>query len=264
MDDLWKVIGELAATLHMDRIVSISDAIRGLKDVEDFERSRSAFGPNAEQERIDRLRAAWSKSPDIGPAEIAAAFRGAAEVATLLDGSGAIELVWTGPKTGLIPTRRTEQVILEVINSAKYDIFLVTYVFYKASSIVEALNAAVDRGVVVSILLESSIEHGGAVKGDGVKIMAEAVPGATIYIWDRGAKRSEGDALSASVHAKCAVADRRLAFITSANLTSAALERNMELGLLIRRGSVPERLQSHLNALVTTKMIKKWKGQWID
>ncbi len=188
MDDLWKVIGELSSTLHVDRIVLISDAIRGLKGVEDFERSRSAFGPNADQERIDRLHAAWSEAPGIGPAEIAAAFRGAAEVATLLDGSGAIELVWTGPKTGLIPTRRTEQVILEVINSAKQEVFLVTYVFYRAPSIVDALNAAIRRGVKVGILLESSSEHGGAIKGDSVKSMSEAVPDAAIFIWDPSAK----------------------------------------------------------------------------
>jgi len=64
--------------------------------------------------------------------------------------------------------------------------------------------------------------------------------------------------MSASVHAKCAVADSRLAFITSANLTSAALERNMELGLLLRGGTVPDRLHAHLAALVTTKVVKQW------
>lgn len=259
MDDLWKVIGELAATLHADRISSIADAMSQLKSVEGFERAKHAFGPNADQERVERLRCAWEDAPGVGPAEIAAAFRGAAEVAALMDGSGAIELVWTGPKTGLIPTRRTEQVILEVIESAKDDVFLVTYVFYKASSIVEALNAAVGRGVNVSVLLESSTEHGGAIKGDSVKAMAEAVPGANIYVWDAAAKQPDGDSLSATVHAKCAVADKKLAFITSSNLTSAALERNMELGLLLRGGTVPERLRSHLAALVTTTIIKEWR-----
>jgi phosphatidylserine/phosphatidylglycerophosphate/cardiolipin synthase-like enzyme len=112
--------------------------------------------------------------------------------------------------------------------------------------------------VSVNILLESSTEHGGSVKGDSVKTMAEAVPGATILVWDSVAKKPEGSALSASVHAKCVVADRRLAFITSANLTSAALERNMELGLLLRGGTVPDRLRSHLAALVTTKIIREW------
>ena len=259
MDDLWKMIGELAATLHTDRIASIADAVLRLKTVDEFDRAIPAFGPNVDHDQVECLRTAWAAAPRIKPSEIAAAFRGAAQVAALMDGSGAIELVWTGPKTGLIPTRRTEQVILEAIDSAKDDIFLATYVFYKASSIVDALNAATSRGVDVNILLESSSEHGGAIRGDSVKTMADAVPGATIYVWDPVAKKSEGDALSASVHAKCAVADNRLAFITSANLTSAALERNMELGLLIRGGSVPERLQSHLNALITTKMIKKWK-----
>lgn len=258
MDDLWKVIGELAATLHADRIASIADAILHLKTVDEFDRARQAFGSNADQERVERLRTSWAAAPGIGPSEIAAAFRGAAEVTVLMDGSGAIELVWTGPKTGLIPTRRTEQVILEVIDSAKDDVFLVTYVFYKASSIVDALNTAVGRGVGVNVLLESSIEHGGAVKGDSVKTLAEAVPGARIYIWNPAAKKSDGDALSASVHAKCAVADMKMAFITSANLTSAALERNMELGILIRGGNVPSRLRAHLEALATTKVIRKW------
>lgn len=194
----------------------------------------------------------------MSPSEIAAAFRAVAEAAALMDRNGAIELVWTGPETGLIPTRRTEQVILEVIDSAMSDVFLVTYVFYQASSIVRALNAAVDRGVSVSVLLESSSERGGTVRGDSARNMARAVPGATIYVWDPAAKGTPEDTLSASVHAKCAVADRKLAFITSANLTSAALERNMELGLLIRGGDVPNRLRSHLQALTTTKIIKKW------
>jgi phosphatidylserine/phosphatidylglycerophosphate/cardiolipin synthase-like enzyme len=35
------------------------------------------------------------------------------------------------------------------------------------------------------------------------------------------------------MHAKAAVADSSTAFLTSANLTEAALERNMELGVLI-------------------------------
>ncbi len=258
MNDLWKVIGELATALHVDRIASIADAILKLRTVDEFERARKAFGPNADHERVERLRASWAAAPGIGPSEIAAAFRGAAEVATLMDSSGAVELVWTGPKTGLIPTRRTEQVLLEVIDSAKVDIFLVSYVFYRASSIVDALNAAVGRGVSANILLESSTEHGGAVKGDSVTAMAEAVPGSIIYIWDPAAKKAEGDSLSASVHAKCAVADSRLAFITSANLTSAALERNMELGLLLRGGTVPDRLRLHLAALATTKVIKEW------
>jgi len=89
--------------------------------------------------------------------------------------------------------------------------------------------------------------------------MHAAVPGASIYVWDSFAKKPDADSLSAVVHAKCAVADGRLAFVTSANLTPAALERNMELGLLIRNGTIPDRLSAHLEALATTKVIKLWE-----
>ncbi len=260
MDEVWKAVGALAAALHRDRIRAVADAFERLGSVEEFERARAAFGPNVDAARVERLRASWAAAPRVTAAEISAAFKGAAELASLLDDAAAIELVWTGPSTGLIPTRRTEQVLLEVIDSAASDLFLVSYVFYRASSIVEALNDAVQRGVRVRILMESSVEQGGAVRGASAGPLAEAVRGAIVYVWDPAERKHDGDAPSASVHAKCAVADRRLAFITSANLTSAALERNMELGVLIRGGTVPDRLQAHLEALAATRIITRWIG----
>ena len=48
------------------------------------------------------------------------------------------------------------------------------------------------------------------------------------------------------------------AFITSANLTSAALDRNMELGVLFRGGLTPKTLRAHLGTLVTTQIVTPW------
>jgi phosphatidylserine/phosphatidylglycerophosphate/cardiolipin synthase-like enzyme len=58
------------------------------------------------------------------------------------------------------------------------------------------------------------------------------------------------------MHAKCAVADRRLAFVTSANLTGAAMTDNMELGLVVRGGDVPKRISNHFDALIGTGTLK--------
>jgi len=52
------------------------------------------------------------------------------------------------------------------------------------------------------------------------------------------------------MHVKAAVADSRVAFLTSANLTEAALERNMELGALIRGGPLPASIDRLIDALV--------------
>jgi len=256
--DLWKAVAELTTATHADRIAAVADAVATLASVAQFERLRHAFGPNVDQALVNRFRSCWQAAPEVPPQAVSAAFRASVHVVAMMETRGALELVWTGPKTGLIPTRQTEQVMLEVIGSAQTDLFLVTYAFYKASSTVYALNAAIARGVIVNILLESSTEHGGTLRGDSVKAVQDAVPGASVFVWNAESRKVEGDAGSAAVHAKCIVADSRLAFITSANLTSAALERNMELGLLIRGGSVPNSLRSHLEALVKTKVIDIW------
>jgi len=49
---------------------------------------------------------------------------------------------------------------------------------------------------------------------------------------------------------KAAVADSRVAFLTSANLTEAALERNMELGVLVRGGKLPTEIEHLIDSLV--------------
>ncbi|MDA8379927.1 MAG: phospholipase D-like domain-containing protein [Actinomycetota bacterium] len=61
----------------------------------------------------------------------------------------------------------------------------------------------------------------------------------------------------ASLHAKGAIADDRLAFVTSANLTEYALDRNIELGLLVRGGEVPRQLARHFDRLVATGVLVK-------
>jgi phosphatidylserine/phosphatidylglycerophosphate/cardiolipin synthase-like enzyme len=55
------------------------------------------------------------------------------------------------------------------------------------------------------------------------------------------------------------VADGRLAFITSANLTKRAMEGNMEIGILVRGGALPDNLHRHLEMLVAMEIIRPYK-----
>ena len=105
------------------------------------------------------------------------------------------------------------------------------------------------------MLLEASRNQGGNVDVDSIGMFRGRVPGAHLYTWDR--KRVRAVEQAGTVHAKCVVADERIAFITSANLTSAALERNMEIGILVRGGALPGRLYRHLRALVTTRIVQR-------
>jgi phosphatidylserine/phosphatidylglycerophosphate/cardiolipin synthase-like enzyme len=166
-------------------------------------------------------------------------------------GEQEIELVWTGPSSKLIATRKTEQALLHVIDAAESRLFITSFVAYDVASIMSALRKAIDRGVEVSMLLESSDKHGGGVSMDTIGKMREALPAARIYFW-----RDKGESYAAvKVHAKVAVCDEGICFISSANLTGHAMEKNMEAGVLIRGGPLPMRLQNHLEALVTVKIL---------
>ena len=53
-----------------------------------------------------------------------------------------------------------------------------------------------------------------------------------------------------SLHAKCIVVDNVHAFVSSANFTEAAQNRNIEVGLLVRSAALSERLSRFFDALV--------------
>jgi cardiolipin synthase len=250
MNELANAVASLAKDLHPDVALSIvrdlvkqphGDAISVLKQ---------HLG-NTGKKRLVMLSEIVAKSNHVTARDIAFMMNGAV-AACSQSNQHTSELVWTGPSTGIVPIRKTEQVLIELIEHSRHDLFIVSYVAYKATSILEALKSAAKRGVRVSMLMELPKSKGGAITFDSIAKVQDAVPAAEIYVWDENANAQ--DAVG-SMHAKCAVADGKYAFITSANLTGAAMERNMELGVSFAMGSIPSQLQLHLEALVKTRQI---------
>lgn len=83
--------------------------------------------------------------------------------------------------------------------------------------------------------------------------MKTSLPMARILSWSE----KDGNFAGGRVHAKVAVADERFCFVSSANLTGHAMEKNMEAGVLVRGGATPRDLHRHLEALVTTHVVTK-------
>jgi len=256
MSDLLTIVAELGLELHPDRIAVIASRIEKIGSVEQFSVVRTSFGPNTDKELIEKLNDAWKLSQGISSRDLAQALRGAAAAAKLQESRGSVDLVWTGPSTGLVPVRQTEQVLCEVIDAAKRRLFLVSFVAYSVDSIIHALKNAIGRHVQIDILLELSNEHGGRVNHDSLAMMKSRLPSANLYSWN-GNTGSISSGFAGAVHAKCAVADGELAFITSANLTSAAMEKNMELGVLVKGGNLPTELHRHFDALISSRIMEK-------
>lgn len=256
MNELLTVIAELGLELHPDRISTVASKIETLGSVEPFDFIRSSFGPNMDKALMGRLDQAWRNCRGASPRDVAYALRSASATAALRENRSTVELVWTGPSTGQVPVRHTEQVLCEVIESAKRRLFLVSFVAYEVDSIIRALRGAIGCQVQIDVLLESSDKHGGRVTYDSVKAIKSILPSIDVYVWSSKTK-SESGQFPGAVHAKCAVADGELAFITSANITSAAMERNMELGVLVKGGELPFELHRHLEVLISTKIIER-------
>lgn len=252
--DIWRAIADIGIELHPDRVNAIANRIASLSSVNEFAKESLGFGPAPNMSMINTLEKEWKKDPNVSPLEVAAALRVASRTASKLEKREVVEMVWTGPFTGLVPIRHTEQVLLEVIGSAKQRLFIVSFVAYNIDSVKKALHDAVSRNVKIDILLESSKAHGGKIDVDSIDDFKRAIPSASVYAWN--CESGCSDSWNGAVHAKCAVADGSLAFITSANLTKAAMEKNIELGILVRGGNVPAKLEYQLNTLIMTKTIK--------
>ena len=67
----------------------------------------------------------------------------------------------------------------------------------------------------------------------------------------------ETDAVKrASLHAKCIVVDRRRAFVSSANFTEAAQQRNLEVGVLVPSERFAATLADHFETLASAGLVK--------
>lgn len=252
MQDLFCAIIDLVANTPPDHIRQLARQIKSLSEpASAWEMSGRALTPGSRQ-RVTSLADAW-KSSGVPSVELAGMLLGASHAYHKAKDEDVAELVWTGPSSELVATRKTEQALLQVIQGAERKLFLTSFVVYSLTSIMEALTAAAERGVAVSMLLESSDQHGGSVSIDGIGKMRKVLPTVQVYFWgDRPEEFSGG-----SVHAKVAVADERQCFISSANLTGHAMEKNMEAGVLITGGSLPRNLHKHLEALDATRVITR-------
>ncbi len=154
------------------------------------------------------------------------------------------------------PAARTDgqgELTLELIDRASRELIIVSYAAYKVPALVSALEQARARGVTVRLVLESTADSAGALTHDGAAAFVALRDLVEMYVWPIE-KRPTG----ARLHAKVAVADGELAFVTSANLTGHALDQNLEIGMLVHGGLTPRRLAEHFQTLIAKGTLRRF------
>jgi phosphatidylserine/phosphatidylglycerophosphate/cardiolipin synthase-like enzyme len=193
-----------------------------------------------------------SQAATVTPQEASLALLTATQMVQENRDSRGIELVWTGPPTDGAPLRRTEQAILQVIESAVQSVLVVSYAVYNIPRIGDALIRAADRGVGLTVILESPDRQAGKNAYDTLQALGSLVAARSrVYIWPYEQRAKDPTGKQGILHVKCVAADGGWLFLSSANLTEYAFNLNMELGVLIQGGKLPQDVTSHFDRLIS-------------
>lgn len=248
---IQQLVADLPAELNTALVTALSEAgRRGWRQVE--VQALGAVAQPGIRERISAFLDFWqSDAPHVSADSVALGLLAAAQVDTYHRDRQQLELVWTGPESQIIPLRRTDQALLQLINEANETLHIVCFAVYKVQSIARALVRAARRGVSIALYLETPDASEGRIAYDTIGALGEEVAQhARIYVWPLEERPQTADGRHGSLHAKIALADGRTMLISSANLTEYAMTLNMEMGLLVRGGLLPGRVEKHLRQLV--------------
>jgi phosphatidylserine/phosphatidylglycerophosphate/cardiolipin synthase-like enzyme len=187
----------------------------------------------------------------LAPTVAAAYVRGVADGHAQSEAAEVVEVVWSGPSSASVPIRATGQVLADLINMAQRELILITYSARKYEPVDTALRSAVARGVEVVILVETIVGAGGLLKGDEPAKAFKDIAGTRLYHWPIEVRQS-----NSRMHAKLAIADRRVLFVSSVNLTESAVERSIEAGVLVTGGRAPQRAAEHIDGLRSRRILR--------
>jgi cardiolipin synthase len=248
-DEVLEAIADAARALPPPAIAAVAERLRaGTSDQQALE----GLAVEAARARVASLLTLWRAHMGDGRGrELAVALESASAAHEWHRRNVTFELVWTGPTRERSALRRTDQALFELIRGARERLLLVSFAAYRVPTLHAALLEAAARGVAIDFVLESPTESQGRVSSDPLRAVGdELLRHATLWTWPLEARERDAHGRHGSLHAKCALADRRRLFVSSANLTAHALALNMELGVIIEGGRLPGEVAEHFEALM--------------
>ena len=211
----------------------------------------------------EQLLAALREMQRLGIAGSAAAtmIRTIAEVARR---STKPDLVWSGPEVPGLHARDTRRVFDELLSTAQRSIWASTYAFFDGPRVFAGLCRRMEACQTLEVTLLLNIERR---RGDTtapeqlVRRFADRFwstdwPGECRPRVFYDPRALEAERPSGVLHAKALVADDELVLVTSANLTEAALDRNIELGLLVRDRALAASVSRHFRVLIEKGLLR--------
>jgi len=182
---------------------------------------------------------------------------------------GRVQLVWTGPEVQGSMSRDTVVVVQELFASARERVLIAGYVVAQGDRIFQSLATRMDELPALRVRLFLNVQRGYRDTRTDAEILREfaeefrarqwpGTPVPEVFYDPRALSLEHGP--RAVLHAKCVVVDQARAFITSANFTEAAQERNIEAGVLVEDVALATALTTQFETLVTAGILKRLAG----
>ena len=224
---------------------------------------RATIGGGCEEPILNVLRE-WER---LGVSPVA----GAAWLQSLrlaVSRTSAPDFVWTGPEVAGLHARDTRRVYEELLGTAERSIWASSYVFSEGSQAFMTLarRMVAIPGLEVTLLLNIERRRGDTTTAESLvrrfadRFWSQEWPGRVrpkVYYDPRSV---EVNGPGGVLHAKAVVADEESVFITSANLTAAAQDRNIELGLLVRDRTLAATTVLHFRTLIEKDLLRRLPG----
>lgn len=178
---------------------------------------------------------------------------------------GEVELVVTGPDIAG-SARDTRVVVDQLFSEVQRSILLVGFTLYDGSTLFKRLSARLDENPAIEALFCLDISRGVRENSREENIVSAFAEDFRRRHWTGQRfprlffdprSLSSGRSDRSVLHAKCIVIDDRLAFVTSANPTPAAYDRNIEVGVVVRGGELPRRTREHFKTLIAYGYLKE-------
>lgn len=178
-------------------------------------------------------------------------------------------LVWSGAMEGTSGFRDTRAVLESLFGRAERHVLVSTFVIYSGRTVFAPLfqRLAQKPEIEVEMYVNLSSKTGSA-EDEGADMAAylevfgrehwpEGRPLPLLYFDPESRKLG---ANRTSLHAKCVVVDGRWVFVTSANFTEAAQERNIEVGVLLEHPRLAASLVGRFHALRDAGRLRRMRG----
>jgi phosphatidylserine/phosphatidylglycerophosphate/cardiolipin synthase-like enzyme len=177
-----------------------------------------------------------------------------------------IQLVWTSPDEQGPHVRDTSVVVRQLLSEARQSLWISTYSIFNGQEVFQPIEEAWSCRPALEVVLILNVppnDKHGLYENAAVDSYAKAfwkyhwpwTRKPAVFYDPRGPEKAPN--LPACQHAKCILVDGETAFITSANFTESAHERNIELGVLFRDNSkVAQSIRSKFGSLIRDGFLK--------